>query len=66
MVEAEVVDTATETNGYTHSEPIPDKLTTVGEEKKVSTNALNLDVGWSSYAKGQKTDQKWEKLIFKE
>lgn len=36
MVEAEVVDTATETNGYSHSEPITDKLTTVGEEKKVS------------------------------
>ncbi|XP_063694496.1 RNA-binding motif, single-stranded-interacting protein 2-like isoform X2 [Bolinopsis microptera] len=35
MVEAEVVDTATETNGYAHSEPSPDKLTTVGEEKKV-------------------------------
>ncbi|KAL5260902.1 hypothetical protein ACHWQZ_G006819 [Mnemiopsis leidyi] len=35
MVEAEVVDTAPETNGYSHSEPIADKLTTVGEEKKV-------------------------------
>ena len=40
MVEAEVVDTAPETNGYSHSEPIADKLTTVGEEKKVSKYAF--------------------------
>lgn len=37
MVEAEVVDTATatETNGYSHPEPVTEKLNTVGEEKKV-------------------------------
>lgn len=35
MVEAEVVDTATETNGFPHSEPTSEKLNTVGEEKKV-------------------------------
>ena len=35
MVEAEVVDTATETNGFAHPEPTTEKLNTVGEEKKV-------------------------------
>ena len=36
MVEAEVLEQPTaETNGFPHSDPINDKLATVGEEKKV-------------------------------
>jgi len=35
MVEAEVVDSSTDTNGFPHTEPIIEKLNTVGEEKKV-------------------------------
>ena len=34
-MEAEVVDTATEINGLPHADSTPEKLNTVGEEKKV-------------------------------
>lgn len=56
MVEAEVVDTATEINGLPHADSTPEKLNTVGEEKKVLLRQNHYTSNASTLSNGTMTN----------